>query len=441
MSDTNSYFHIDRGKIFKAEKTPEGFLNCHAQVARVGELRYRNPNGSDRIERVTKEVLFNADSYNSLKMKPVTCPEHPPVMLDSKNANQYSKGTTSNVVTIDGSFLGICLTITDQQAIDAIEAGTQEVSCGYMATTRPLPDGTFQQVTRDYNHLSIVPKGRAGSEVRISMDSEDVPIFVQLEDTTNTHINNDMSDVKTSETNLSSLKLDEYESINLPSDIANKVKERFNSDAKTLDSVKAQLDKAKAEYDSLMEEYKKLKEENAGLTESATSKEDAAKKCDRCDAITKILTDRKYDSFDALLAKFDAQSEQVEALEKAKTDVAEINVNALVKQRVALERKCDGLVPSDFKVDEANDRQLMEQVIIKNTKLLNCDGLTDDYIKARFDSVIELKENADSSIATRKAANESGVTANNDSLSDVEKLRLDALNAQKEYLENLTKRS
>ncbi len=428
-------FHIDKGQIFRTEKTPEGFLNCHARVAKVGELHYFNPDGSDRIERVTPEVLFNADSYNSLKMKPVTCPEHPPVMLDSSNAQAYQKGFTSNIVTIDGSFLGVCLTLTDQASIDAVESGkSREVSCGYMATTRPLPDGTFQQLSRDYNHLAIVSKGRAGRDVKISMDSEDLPVTVLNEDFNieNPLIKNDM----TTEIKTTSLRLDEFETIELPIDVANKIKSRFTADADAKADMKTKLDKMKAEYDSLMERYKAMEE--SSKKEKTEDKTDAKVKCDRCDAISKILSDRKYDSFDALLAKFDTQAEQVEALKTAKNDADSINIPALVKARVALERKCNNLLPSDFKTDEASDRQLMEAVIIKNTKLSNCDGLSDDYVKARFDSVIELHENKDSSEIARKAANESGTTANKDSLNDIEKLRLDALNAQKEYLKSLS---
>lgn len=428
-------FHIDKGQIFRTEKTPEGFLNCHARVAKVGELRYINPDGSDRIERVTPEVLFNADSYNSLKMKPVTCPEHPPVMLDSSNAQDYTKGFTSNIVTIDGSFLGVCLTLTDQVSIDAVESGEiREVSCGYMATTKLLPDGTFQQLSRDYNHLAIVSKGRAGRDVKISMDSEDLPVTVLNEDfdINTSPIKSEM----TTEIKTTSLKLDEHESIELPIEVANKIKTRFTADADAKADMKAKLDKMKAEYDSLMEKYKSMEESKK--EEESEDKKDAKMKCDRCDAISKILSDRKYDSFDALLAKFDSQSELVEELKTAKNDAASIDIPTLVKARVALERKCDGLLPSDFKADEASDRQLMEAVIVKNTKLSNCDGLSDDYVKARFDSVIEVQENKDSSEITRKAANESGTTTNTDSLSEVEKLRLDALEAQKQYLESLT---
>jgi uncharacterized protein len=441
VTDSQPTFHIDRGQIFRSERTSEGFLNCHAKVARVGELRYLNADGSDRIERVTPEVLFNPDSYNSLKMKPVTCPSHPPMMLDSTNTKDHAKGMTSNIVTVDGSFLGVILTLTDKEAIDSVESGkTQEVSCGYMATTRLLPDGSFQQVSRDYNHLSIVPKGRAGSEVRISMDSQDLEVLIQEERTEITEqsvsINKDMeTQIKTS-----SLKLDEFESIDLPLEHAQKIKAKFVADASDRAAIKKQLDELKAEYDALMSKYKALGEENEKVKKENT---DAKIKCDRCDAIAKIINDRKFDSIDVLLAKFDAQAEKIETLEKSHTDANSIDIAALVKARVALERKCDGLLPAEFKVDSASDRQLMEAVITKNTKLTNCDGLSDDYIKARFDSVLEAHENRDTSEIARIAANESGTRSNpnTDSLSDIEKLRLDAANAQKEMIANLTKRS
>lgn len=440
-------FHIDRGEIFKHEITPEGYLRFHARIGKVGELRYRNQDGSERIERVTPEVLFDKASMDSFKMKNITHPVHPPEMLTVDNEADYQhliKGMTGNLITIDGDFLGIVGTLTKQDAIDDVVKGkTRQISCGYFAATRPLKDGSFQQVYRDGNHITVLEAGRAGSEVKISMDSQDLDVLVQVEKTTeqNIPINKDMeTQIKTT-----SLKLDEFESIDLPLEHANKIKARFVADADAKAAMKKKLDEMKSEYDALMSKYKALGEENEKVKKENI---DAKAKCDRCDAIAKIISDRNFDSLDVLLAKFDAQTEKIETLEKSHTDSNSIDIPALVKARVTLERKCDGLLPTEFKVDSASDRQLMEAVIIKNTKLSNCDGLSDDYIKARFDSVLEAHENRDTSEVVRIAANESGSkpngirsNPNTDSLSEIDKLRLDAANAQKEYLESLTKRS
>jgi hypothetical protein len=173
-------FHVDRGTIFKHERTPEGFLRVHMRIARVGELTYRNADGSERIEVVSPEVLFDKDSTDSFKMKPITL-GHPPVKVTSENARQYERGMTGHAITIDGDFLGIVGTVTDKEAIDAIERGdASEVSCGYDAEIALRSDGKYDQLSRSGNHVAAVNRGRAGSEVRFGLDAADpIDVWVQ----------------------------------------------------------------------------------------------------------------------------------------------------------------------------------------------------------------------------------------------------------------------
>ncbi len=175
-------FHVDRGTIFKHERTPEGFLRVHMRIARVGELKYRNADGTERIEVVSPEVLFAKDSTDSFKMKPITL-GHPPERVTAENARQYERGMTGHAITIDNDFLGIVGTVTDKETIDAIERGdASEVSCGYDAPIRLRPDGKYDQLSRYGNHVAAVYRGRAGSEVRFGMDSADEPIEVWVQD-------------------------------------------------------------------------------------------------------------------------------------------------------------------------------------------------------------------------------------------------------------------
>ena len=374
---SDSIFHLDTGNIFKAERTPEGYLNCHARVARVGILEYQSADGTKRFERVTPEVLFNKDSYYTLKMKPVTVPEHPPVLLDVTNHSQYAKGTTSNIVTIDGDFLGVIMTITNADAIKAIESGINQVSCGYMATCKPLPDGTFQQTSREYNHLAIVPQGRAGKDVRLTLDSCDIPIY--------------------SATMPITLKLDEYSSVELPLDVGEKIRDKLCEDAKTIKTLTAKCD-------SLELEVTKVKES---------------------------LASSGFTSLDALLATRDSLAEKLASIEAKLDSQPTVDVAKLLRERRSLERQCEGFLPDDFNLDTATDRELMTAVILKNTRVTNCDSLSDEYVKARFDGVIEDKNyNVDTSQLALTATNLSVTTPT----SEIDKLRLDVQSAQEEYL-------
>ena len=82
----------------------------------------------------------------------------------------------------DGSFLGITAVIHDKPTIDAILSGkAREVSCGYTCDLVKRADGSFEQRNRQYNHVAITKKGRAGNSVAVHMDSvSDAKIWTQI---------------------------------------------------------------------------------------------------------------------------------------------------------------------------------------------------------------------------------------------------------------------
>lgn len=182
MPDT---FHRDRGSILlppKPELTEEGFLRCFMRIARTGELKYRNADGSERIEVVTPEVLFSKNSIDSFKMKPITL-LHPPRRVVPENAMQYQRGMLGHYAVVDGDFLGFVGTVTDRTAIDTLLKGdAREASCGYDAPSELRNDGKVYQLKRKGNHTAIVPAGRAGYDVRFNVDAaEDEDCWYQID--------------------------------------------------------------------------------------------------------------------------------------------------------------------------------------------------------------------------------------------------------------------
>ncbi|GEM_PF-2286591 len=184
MSTGKSTFHCDRGAILlppKPELTGEGYLRCFLRIGKTGELAYRHADGTEQIEVVSPEVLFAKDSIDSFKMKPITYP-HPPVKVRSDNAMQYQRGLLGHYAVIDGDFLGFVGSVTDKQAVEALLSGTAtEASCGYDTVTKLRGDGKLDQLRRDGNHVAIVPRGRAGADVRFHVDSESEPSWYQVE--------------------------------------------------------------------------------------------------------------------------------------------------------------------------------------------------------------------------------------------------------------------
>lgn len=163
-----------------AKRTPQGGLRVDAALARPGILKYRQPNGSWISEYLSPEEAFNADSMASLTSAPVT-KLHPPEMVSRKNWSKYSRGNVGETVRQDGNKIAATLYLQDADLADAVERGDmKEVSCGYACdlVNKPgvSPEGERYdrlQINRRYNHVAVVPMGRAGSEIALRLDASD----------------------------------------------------------------------------------------------------------------------------------------------------------------------------------------------------------------------------------------------------------------------------
>lgn len=162
--------------------TDEGFLIVPARISRSGVQEYlaielgvtdKEEGAKIRIFRSEEEV-FSQNSLNSFANKPVT-DNHPPELITSKNAKQFSVGHASPEIVKDGVFVKTILHVTDADAIAKIESGKVELSNGYTAdidwTPGVSPEGDqFDAVQRNIkgNHIAIVERGRAGPACRLA---------------------------------------------------------------------------------------------------------------------------------------------------------------------------------------------------------------------------------------------------------------------------------
>lgn len=170
-------------------RTPQGFLVAPASLTRAGVFTYYNADGTPRREyRPTSEV-FNADSLKTLVSAPVT-DLHPPVMVDASNRSQYDKGNVGDNIVRDGQRVSATIYVKDGKLIASIERGDgEEISCGYLCdleqTAGVVPEGEpdagqhFDAIQRNisYNHAAILPRGRAGSSVRLHLDAAGDAVF------------------------------------------------------------------------------------------------------------------------------------------------------------------------------------------------------------------------------------------------------------------------
>lgn len=156
----------------------DGSLLADARIARTGIQTYL---GSEvgkpdmamvRVYRPGTEV-FAEDTLKSAAHRPVTN-DHPAELVNADNWKQHAVGQTGDEITGEGIFIRVPLMVSDGETIKAIEGGKQELSAGYTCdldfTAGTTPAGeAYDAIQKNIriNHVAVVQRGRAGSQVRI----------------------------------------------------------------------------------------------------------------------------------------------------------------------------------------------------------------------------------------------------------------------------------
>jgi hypothetical protein len=158
----------------KATVTAQGFLSCPAFITRAGIFEYRDEAGKIRRELRPESEVFSQESMDTLKLLPITR-NHEGSMITVDNIKAHHVGTTGEIIQKDGDYIQCQVKITDRATIDDIQNGriSGQISAGYDADVLSLK-GTWRGQSYDavqksikYNHISIVPQGRAGGSVRL----------------------------------------------------------------------------------------------------------------------------------------------------------------------------------------------------------------------------------------------------------------------------------
>ena len=219
---------------FKAIKTDEGFIKDSPIIGRTGILIYQNADGSTRREYRPPEEAFNTDSLASIRGKPITMGHHGLVTNETYNQSKPI-GTVLSEGKQDGENIRADVVIYDLNTDD------RELSCGYQTeleeTSGVTPSGEhYDAIQRNivYNHLAIVPRGRAGHNARLNMDGEQI------------------LDMEVKE--MSKIKLDGIE-YDVPAEVESAIKGMTEK----ADEQKKAFDELSAKHDSAMAEIEKLK--------------------------------------------------------------------------------------------------------------------------------------------------------------------------------------
>lgn len=298
--------------ISKFEKTPEGFLKGRACVTNIGVFPYARADGTIEWELRHPDDVFDYDSVTSLKLKPVTN-DHPTEMVTPNNIKEHGVGNLGdNPFNGDNIHLTIDMIIQDQKAIDDVMNGKRELSCGYSAD---LVDesGTWlgmqytkRQKNIRYNHVAIVPVGRAGEAARIKMDAMDAIMVTDIE-------KKEQEDTRMAEPIAVDVKVD-------ASDIQAVIKDSSDK-----------YDALKKEHDSLVTEKTRIEAERDSFKE-------------KCDSLEKKVADFEKARADAIAAERKAMI--LGAAKKAgievKADMADLEVQKAVILKAFPKANLDG---------------------------------------------------------------------------------------------------
>jgi hypothetical protein len=348
-------FKLDALKNDRYQITDEGFLTCQASVTRAGVFDYLDDSGKTVRELRSPEEVFAEDSLATLRMIPVTF-QHPQAKrVTVDNNRQLNVGLTGEVVTHDDQFVNCTVKILDKAVVAYVldrhgQGKDVELSCGYDAEVVSIAgehptEGHYDAVQKNirYNHLSIVPRGRAGANVKLKLDTKrkEKHMFKFIR---------------------KALKLDGFAMDAIEAEVPEQAQ-----------SVLAHLGQ------KLDEAVEVIKERGARIAE-LTKKADADQ------------------------AKIDTLTEEVE---KLKTDNAALSdpsgekIQAIIADRKALE---DVAAKVDVKTDGMTDQAVKVAVIEKQSPEFKADGKSADYIDARFDAVVELLSAAEKQNGTEGLA-------------------------------------
>ncbi len=178
-----SVYRFDAATIAPLAKTPAGYLRVPGKLTRIGIFPYTQPDGSIRRELRAADEVFHADSLDSLRLVPVT-KGHPPFRAEGQQvasdiARDVMRGAVGDTVAHDDQYVTATVGVVDQELIEAIERGESELSCGYTCELDMTPGEwngekyDAKQTHIRYNHLAVVPRGRAGHDVALKLDSAD----------------------------------------------------------------------------------------------------------------------------------------------------------------------------------------------------------------------------------------------------------------------------
>jgi hypothetical protein len=370
MATRTSLTKLDQS-LFK--RTDEGYLQAKVNPTRIGVFAYYDAESGKVIKELRPpDEVAKADSLTTLHHK-VATDDHPPALLTARTTKKYQSGHVSadHVMDADGIHTLSEVVITDGDLIGKIEAGKQQVSCGYTCDVEDSPGiwngERYDRIQRNikYNHLAIVHKGRAGS-ARLRTDAAPAIRFDAWE------VDPDAPDTDSPTP--------------APDQGGSRADHESPSRKENRPMPTTRIDNREFECSEALQIAleNKFKADAAALEAATKAAEQARADADKARTDAEAAKTQAQKDYDALQAKFDAAEEKAlspEALAKI--------VNERADALTALRTQAATVLGKDFKFDGLDEAAIKRAVVAKAKPDLKLDGQSEAYIAARFDIAIE----------------------------------------------------
>lgn len=433
-------FRLDRSTLNPPTRRADGSVVYEGALTRSGVFEYRNADGSIRREWRPPAEVGRADSLKSLQLVHV-CDDHPAARGQAKDR---SVGAVGDNVRFDGRLVTAAVMVRDDGVNAKIAHGKSELSCGYdvklIETPGVTPEGErYDAIQTDivYEHVAIVSKGRAGSEVRLRLDALEADAHADA--AIRTSSGSAASCTVTSNT-LSAVDLER--AVN---DAIGKIPGAFVDKFDRADSVTVRAPSWSAPSVYVSSRDLSLDDLTSQLAAAlgpgvSVKRGDAANPVTTHQDTAAMITPEQHA---AVLAERDAQktradaaeaklasTETLLAAEKARADKAEGERDAakdradkadqarqdaidagpaLARARVKLEEQVKAVVGADFKVDGVSDHDLRLATLDKLGAQLDAAKRGNaDYVGARFDAALEVRAAAGQHVDAARATGAGG---------------------------------
>ena len=146
---------FDRGSLRSPKATPQGFLRAEMYATRTGVFEYPKADGGVVREYRDPSEVFHPDSLASYQDASFT-DDHPQgEMVTAENVTKYERGTLTAAGVPDGDHVKAPVVVKDKATIAKMQAGKQEVSCGYTCDLVWEPGVSPQGVKYDARQTNI----------------------------------------------------------------------------------------------------------------------------------------------------------------------------------------------------------------------------------------------------------------------------------------------